>query len=228
MENLEVSNLIIVESQNDKAFIEKLVLYLGITKVTKIDYLDYKCLDGLGHFAKKIKEIKYDRYNKIGIIIDADNEGIQNRIDFINQQFKNYYSELSSDDNSIDKDELIVDHINELKFSNNLEVEFAVYVTNVAGKGELETLLKSIKSKNSDYADCLEAWRSCLKTKSKSISNKDFDKFWINNYLRFDTCSNQEKKQANRKCSGEYAIKKDIWDLNHANLSDLKTFLQLF
>lgn len=228
MENLEVSNLIIVESQNDKAFIEKLVLYLGITKAIKIDYFDYECLDGLGHFAEKIKELKYDKYDKIGIIIDADNEGIQNRIDFINQQFKDYYSELASDDNSIDKDELIVDYINELKFSNNLEVKFAVYVTNVAGKGELETLLKSIKSKDSDYADCLEAWRSCLNTKSKSISDKDFDKFWINNYLRFDTCSNQEKKQANRKCSGEYAIKKDIWDLNHDNLRDLKTFLQLF
>ena len=81
---------------------------------------------------------------------------------------------------------------------------------NVQGHGELETLLKTIKTKPSIYADCLYEWKKCIENQfqsdidrklTKTISEKDFDKFGLNNYIRFDTCSSYEKKQAYRKCS---------------------------
>ena len=78
--------------------------------------------------------------------------------------------------------------------------------TNVHGKGELETVLKAIKSQESIYADCLESWREYLEGKGKKINNKDFDKFWIANYVRFDTCSRNDKKQAGQKCNLSYAL----------------------
>lgn len=99
---------------------------------------------------------------------------------------------------------------------------------NVDGNGELETVLKAIKSKDSTYADCLDSWRDCLTQNGKIIRDKDFDKFWINNYFRFDTCSKEERKQIERKCNNEVAIKKDIWIFNHPVLKDLKEFLNLF
>jgi hypothetical protein len=227
MGSLGVSNLIIVESENDQYFISYLIDKWSISN-TDVNHFDYKLLGGLGGFAKKIRDIKYDKYNKIGIVIDADSFGVESRVEFTNQRFKEYYQELSQDNSSIDVNEKIIDTINQLKPSINLDVNVALYVTNVEGKGELETLLKSIKSKDSDYADCLYAWRDCASGKDKKITDKEFDKFWVNNYLRFDTCSKEEKKQAGRKCSGEFAIKKDIWNLEHPNLDDLKKFLQLF
>ncbi|WRH66970.1 MAG: hypothetical protein RSE13_00150 [Planktothrix sp. GU0601_MAG3] len=59
------------------------------------------------------------------------------------------------------------------------------------------------------------------------------DKFWISLYLRFDTCSRLERKQAERKCSMknfEYIMenKKDIWNFNHPVLNEIKNFLHLF
>lgn len=227
MENSGVSNLIIVESENDKYFISHLINKWGIPN-TEVNFFDYECLDGLSHFTEKIRDIKYDKYNRIGIIIDADNEGIEGRVGFVNQHFKALYNELSGDDVSINVNEVVIDRVNQLKHSNNLEVELALHVTNVSGHGELETLLKSIKSKESPYADCLNAWRLCLKEKDKSVDDKEFDKFWVSNYLRFDTCSSHDQKQAGRKCRGEYAIKKDIWNLDHQNLQEIRTFLNLF
>ena len=101
-----MKSLIIVESHNDKYFIEKLRDELGLTNI-KIDepicnIHDYECLNGLSEkkLQQTLKEIKFDEYQKIGIIIDADNEGIEKRIDLINSciraledvssDFKNY------------------------------------------------------------------------------------------------------------------------------------------
>ena len=123
---------------------------------------------------------------------------------------------------------LKITKINEfIKIESLDEVEIGCYITNVDGNGELETVLKAIKSQDSTYADCLEAWKTCLTSKGKTITDKDFDKFWINNYLRFDTCSASEKSQAARKCNYESGMKKDIWDFENPILKDLKEFLNL-
>jgi hypothetical protein len=109
----------------------------------------------------------------------------------------------------------------------------ACYFTNFEGKGELETLLKAIKARKSPQADCLSSWKTCIESQGKDISDKDFDKFWVSIYLRYDTCSNQEQTQAGKKCSMsgfKYVMehKKDIWDWNNPALDDLKEFFTLF
>ena len=219
-----MKSLIIVESDNDKFFIEKLRDELGLTNI-KIDepicnIHDYECLNGLSETKLKqiLKEIKFDHYQKIGIIIDADNEGIEKRIDLINSCIRTL-EDVSSD--------FTITKINEFIKIESLDgVEIGCYITNVDGNGELETVLKAIKSQDSTYADCLEAWKTCLTSKGKTTTDKDFDKFWVNNYLRFDTCTKQEQKQADKNCKNEVAIKKDIWDFKNPILYDLKEFIK--
>jgi hypothetical protein len=52
-------------------------------------------------------------------------------------------------------------------------------------------------------------------------------------YIRFDTCSKNEKKQAERKCSMknfDYVMtnKTKIWNFKHPVLNELNDFLNLF
>lgn len=218
-----MNNILIVESDNDKYFIESLVCHLNLTitidnPICSVN--DYECLGGLGALQEKLisvsKKIRKDGIDKIGIILDADKEGIEKRIGFINEKIKNICSDIE------------LDKTNNFKYSSELQVYIGCYITNKDGFGELETVLKEIASQDSTYADCLEAWRDCLKEKGKpEISQKDFDKFWISNYLRFDTCLPSEKSQAGRKCNYEAGIKKDIWDFGNTILDELKDFLKL-
>ncbi len=219
-----MNNLIIVESHNDKFFIEKLKDVMGFTNI-KVDepicnITDFECLGGLSEkkLTQTLKEVRFEQYKKIGIIIDADNEGIEKQIALINKCVKSL--EDVSDNFEITK-------INEFIRVEELDIEIGCYIMNVKGNGELETVLKAIKSEESIYADCLEAWKKCLDENKKEISQKEFDKFWVSNYLRFDTCSKKEQKQADNNCKNEVAIKKDIWDFENPILNDLKTFLKL-
>lgn len=219
-----MSSLIILESHNDKFFIEKLRDKLVLTNIQIEEPIcnitDYECLDGLSEkkLILTLGEIKFDKYQKIGIIIDADDKGISNRIELINSCIKSL--EDVPNDFKLTK-------INEFVKIEKLDIEIGCYIMNVSGNGELETVLKTIKSKPSIYADCLDAWKDCLSLKDKTISNKDFDKFWVSNYLRFDTCTKKQQTQADKKCKNEVAIKKDIWDLENSILDELKTFLKL-
>ena len=228
-----MSNIVIVESKNDKFFmqamVEKLNCDIQVEKPIYID--DYEPLEGLSEteLIKALKNLirKIDRKDieKIGIIIDIDNYSEQERLKFVDRCIKQVFQaeSLSSTKQFID---ICTDH--------GTKVKLACYFTNFEGKGELETLLKAIKARESPHADCLDSWRSCIKeNEGKEIKQKDFDKFWINNYLRYDTCSKQDQKQAEKKCSMhgfEYVMehKKDIWNWDHPALDDLKEFFTLF
>lgn len=235
-----MSSLLIVESHNDKFFIEALSEFLSIDvkvnqPICQID--DYECLNGLSEkkLFECIDEVKFDDYTKIGIILDADKEGIENRLALIDSIIKQF------------DDTIEIKNINTPIRSDKLNIEFVCYITNVDGYGELETLLKMIKSEESPFADCLDTWRECLKKSGKEINNKDFDKFWVSNYLKFDTCTNSKHRgQKAKYCANEVAnnaedcneikitmesssetIKKTIWDFEHTALTDLKAFLHL-
>jgi len=221
MESLEVSNLLIVESHNDKFFIEALSESLKIDikinqPICKID--DYECLNGLSE--KKLfdclNEVKFENYTKIGIVIDADKEGIENRLALIDTVIKQF------------DDAIEIKNINTPIRSDKYDLEFVCYITNVDGYGELETLLKIIKSENSTYADCLDAWRKCLDQNGKKISDKEFDKFWVSIYGRYDCCTKKDQRHLDTNCTKEASVRKPIWNFEHEALTDLKAFLQLF
>ncbi len=219
------NNLLIVESENDKFFIER--LKQEITANFEIDtpiccITSYECLDGLSQASleRKLTAIKNkigkDELNKIGILLDADNKGVAARIQLINKAIKCIDNELN------------ISMTNTWYKSEPLAVEISCHILNIGGKGELETVLKVIKSSDSTFADCLDAWRYCVTHNNKEITDKDFDKFWVNIYQRYDCCDQEEKKQAGRKCNPEASFQKNIWNFDHPILNDLKSYLAMF
>ncbi|MEG4211106.1 DUF3226 domain-containing protein [Microcoleus sp. S13_B4] len=227
-----MSNIVIVESKNDKIFMQAMVKKLNcdIQVASPIYIDDYKSLEGLSETelikAFKALEANIDKkgIEKIGIIIDIDNCSEQERLKFVDKCIKEVFEaeSLSSTKHFID-----------ICADNGTNAKLACYFTNVGGKGELETLLKAIKARESPHADCLNSWKTCIEGQGQQINQKGFDKFWVSIYLRYDTCSDNEQQQAGRKCtmSGfDYVMerKKDIWDWNHPVLDDLKEFFKLF
>ncbi len=226
VKSVESKNLLIVESKNDKYFVESTKKYLNNidleidTPVYSID--DYECLEGLS--LKKLEyklheliiRIEKQGIDKVGILLDADEEGVDKKIELINKALKAVGFNIS------------VSEINKWYKCDILAVELSCHILNLAGKGELETILKTIKLKDSTYADCLNVWKECLENNEKSISNKQFDKFWVSIYQRFDCCSRKEQKQAFRKCNNEASMSKDIWDFSHDSLSSFRVFIQMF
>lgn len=206
-----MSNLLIVESENDQYFIEALVARFNNVSI-KIDNPvclidEYECLGGISKLGNKLKSLKSqvlkEGIDKVGIIFDADEVGVDAR--------------------SLQIQEKI-----DLIFGKSPDIEFSIFILNVAGKGELETLLKLIKSEASPMADCLEAWQDCFSSKDKALKQKEFDKFWVQVYQRYDCCANKEQKQAGRKCNNEASLKdKSIYDYDRdiPELNELKEFL---
>ncbi len=211
MGSLEVSkSILIVESETDKFFIQEVIKNINIQEIESLEAVctidDFECLQGMGQLKHKLSEIKREikkqNLNTIGIIFDADLKGVEARTVEI---------------------KTIVDEI-----LNDEEIIVKIHILNIDGKGELETVLKTIKSEDSTYADCLDAWRECLDEKGKDISDKEFDKLWVQQYQRYDHCSKKEQKQAGKKCNNEASLQKNIWDFNHSALDDLKRFLKSF
>ncbi len=232
------SNILIVESKNDRAFFSALVKYLNLRNITFQEPIcnigDYECMEGLNVTKLKsaLLSLKYrlpkEDIKAIGIVLDHDGKQ-QERFNLINAAIK----EVFATDEHIETVGQFITISLSIDVNDVRNLKLACFLTNVNQKGELETLLKEIKSKEAIYADCLEAWRNCLLEKNKTISDKDFDKFWISNYVRFDTCSKKEKKRAGTKCSMsnfDYIMetKAHIWDFEHEALTELKAFLNLF
>ena len=209
-----MSNVLIVESENDKYFIEALINHINVEveigePVCTVD--EYDCLGGIGKLEERLRALTHriikGEVDKVGIVFDADKVGVEKRIEQIQEKIDLIKINLSEEYNSI---------------------PFYIYIQNKDGYGELETLLKDIKSKDSTIADCLESWQNCL-PKNKKISKKEFDKFWISVYQRFDCCTKKEQKQANRKCNNEISLKeKDIYNLDSEikELKELRLFLK--
>jgi len=227
-----VSNIVIVESKNDaifmKAMVEKLNCDIQVEKPIHIH--DYESLEGLSEkqLINTLKDLEADlqkrEIEKIGIIIDIDHHSESERLQWVNKCIQEVFESetLLSTKQFID-----------ICGKSGTNAKLACYFTNVGGKGELETLLKAIKAEDSPYADCLDSWKICLESKGKKINQKEFDKFWVSNYIRFDTCSKKEQKQAGGKCSMsefDYVMKhkKDIWNWDNPALDDLKEFFTLF
>jgi len=210
MKEFEVSKLLIVESNADKFFIEALLTHINLNievgePLCLVD--DYECIGGMGNLEQKLKfvltNINKGKVDKVGIIFDADSVGIEKREEEIKEKIISVFNKYDED-------------------------IFSIYIMNRDGFGELEDILKEIKTEESLYADCLEDWRACLSKNKIEVSDKIFNKFWMNNYIMYDTClSRKHKGQKSKYCIFEYAIKeKSIWNFDHKILDALKEFLK--
>ncbi|SHO81280.1 hypothetical protein MNB_SV-15-846 [hydrothermal vent metagenome] len=206
-----MSNVLIVESENDKYFIEALIKNINLDieigePICTID--EYECLGGIGKLEERLRALTHriikGEIDKVGIIFDADKVGIEKRIIQIQEKINLVKRDLP---NGLDK------------------VEFVIYIQNKDGNGELETVLKEIKSKDSTVADCLGTWQDCLPD-NKKLNQKDFDKFWIQIYQRYDCCTKKEVKQAGKKCNNKASLTKGIYDFDRDILNNLKKFLK--
>jgi hypothetical protein len=225
-----MENILIVESRNDEFFIAAFIQHLNIKNVG-VTYAccinDYDCMGGLNPdklkeaLAGKERDIKFGKISKLGILIDQDDKTDQERFELINTCLSKAYPVTNP---LIDAKSKLFD----IQVNNLDSVKIAVYFTNVGGSGELETILKTIKKIDSPYADCLNAWRACLEHKNEQLTNKEFDKVWTSFYMRYDACTNKEKKQAGTKCNNEASMKKPIWNFDHPCLDGLRDFLLLF
>ncbi len=230
MKEETIKNVLIVESKNDKSFVEAILRSMR-SENTEVDIIDvFHCMEGLDSskletaLAENMALIVKGKIQRIGILIDQDKKTKAERLAFVSQAATKAFGQ--------DIELTAVNTFYTISLEKDTDFELACHFTNVDGSGELETLLKAIKKKDSTFADCLEAWKTCLEAKGKTIKPKDFDKFWLSNYIRFDTCSSKERKQAAKKCSQQnfdYILEhKDIFDLNSTKLTELKSFLSLF
>jgi len=221
--------IIVVESSNDQYFVEAYVSSKNLSAniesspFCKID--DYECLeeDSITKLTASLASLKNksrkEEIQSIGIILDQDDKSIDKLLNQVNSAIKEAFglkSDILQEPNKFE----------ELEVDESISLKIGLYLQNINGTGNLETVLKTIKKGSSEHADCLDLWKTCIESKDLSIKDQDFNKFWIQIYQRYDQCSNRERKQAGRKCNNEASMKKDIWNFEHPSLDELKDFLE--
>jgi hypothetical protein len=238
-----MSHLLIVESENDKYFVEAVIKHLNLQQDIKVEDWKlnfesketvesgeicinaYECIGGTGNLKETLNTLKNkiikDEIEKIGIIFDQDKQAVNERLTQINTVIINVFGQSAEQLENVNK--FII-----LNADEDTSFQLACYLMNLNGQGELDDVLKEIATEDSTHAECLTAWVACLKTKGIEFKPKDLLKEWVRVYTRYDTCSKKERKQAKIKCSIEAALQKPIWDFDHDCLNQLKEFLKLF
>lgn len=226
-------NAIITEGVDDRQFLEALAKNLNSNQegACNIDCTAMKSLSKsklVDDLMAKVGEIRRGKIRRIGIVIDQDTYSQKERLNLLNEVVEEAYSSANVFQ--------AVNTLYTISIDADTTVELACYFMNIDGAGELETVLKVIKTQPSPHADCLEAWRNCILEKSKTLTEKQFIKLWIGNYIRLDTCfTSKFRKEADKYCSMRSLDRilartgdKITFNLQHPTLDSLKEFLQLF
>jgi len=114
-----------------------------------------------------------------------------------------------------------------------IEVKVACYFVGLNGKGEIEDLLKAIKSQPSPLADCVdEHLPQCLKSHGiTDVSDKELVKLWINNYQRYDHLTKKDRSVTNTAWENVMLKRgEQLFDFSKAavpELMQLKSFLKM-
>lgn len=262
--NNNIKSIIIVESPNDAYFYQALMSNMRLNDA-KIDIIsqeekayfdDLQFEDETGKVYKGLSEKAlsaklqiirqklsrlYPNVEKVGFLLDMDtlqsNGGLQKRLQNVNNALQDAWNVAA---NILAMNTLY--SINcKTQEGENIPMQVACYFANIKGEGELETLLFHIANKeNAHYANCLQAWKECYTQKeidkSYEIKNKEFQKFWIEIYKRFDTLPRNQRNETNTNFrnimlgseDGKTANRNHIFDLNAEYLTEVKTFLHLF
>ncbi|MBF0377441.1 MAG: hypothetical protein HQK72_08140 [Desulfamplus sp.] len=223
-----MKNIIIVEGITDKKFIESYINYLQDIFSKQYFLIDSIVKDAKGQDAiysilnaQKISIAKGETKN-IGILLDADTEGISAKIENkINPAIEKAFS--------------LPNHIKSqntkypIEFQSNIFNIFC-YIFNINGKGELEDILKEIRiDKNTKTPMCLDKFLKCLDGFNLAYTEKEYKKNFIYFY-GYDCIKNEgldiEKTKEKLKNYDYYSS--DYLNFNHDILKELKLFLSLF
>ncbi len=242
-------SILIVESQNDKAFFAILLQELGINAELDVivEHL-HKFEDELGQerrgkeaLGPKLKSFKrelakkYPNIDKIGIILDFDYPprwDFKQNLALVNDAFG---SAFGTSPTLFSKESEFV------KVDNSLQAT-CFFNKDSSGAGNLDTLLLEIRKdpdKKVAYADCLELWRDCVnqpESKSKlSVSPGNYGKIWLGNFLRAK--AKEDLGKEGKAILSDFEVKQSevikqigskVFDLKHTTLKPLLAYLQFF
>lgn len=227
-------NALITEGLDDGYFAAALIEDINTEKTIDCFFDRYTALGGLDEktlvkdLEGKLGEIRRGKIRRIGILIDQDLFSKKDRLDFLNEVLKKAFGKEDVLKNT--------DTLYSVEVEEDTPIEIACHFMNVDGQGELETVLRAIKTKDSPHADCLNTWRDCLEAQGAKVKEKEFVKSWIRDYIRLDTCSsskfrgNKGKYCSMNRLDNILARKGDkaIFNLKATELTDLRAFLSLF
>ncbi len=224
-----MSSKIFVESINDRKFVQAVATNEGITLID--DCFFPKSIDKAGNNLKdfiraQLKEALNGTVEKIGIIIDLDDFSVEKRLAYVSEALKNALLEETGE--NIASNFTAENQMQTIDIQGN-NVDFVCYFMKVGNRGHLDTVLKEIATGPSGYADCLTTWQTCVDEKGLKYDQNQFEKFWVNTYINLDTCqSSKHKGNKDKYCSMknfEELITKNIFNLKHECLNDLRVFL---
>ena len=244
-------NILIVESENDEYFIQALVNKISINnKVCSIDDFKHSSLSEESlktQIANALRDVnRGEGVSKIGIILDIDDSNKAERLELINKCLSKAFEDCGY---RLTEELTDIKQFKVIPIDEEQDIQISCYFTNVDGQGELETVLKEIKTQDSTFADCLEdGWKNCLSKKNKiivgrgekgDISNKEILKLWVEFYKRFDTLKKGERREEStcwkgimlgetKKNKKVTARGEAIFNLESPILTDLISFLQMF
>lgn len=232
--------IIIVEDDSDKFIYSALIKHLGLNHQIDIQEspeIDWKIVQDEANSDKPtalisaLKSLSNDfskeKYNRVGIIRDLDNKTQDEKLQLVNTALQNAYSGIF--------EAISVDTLTKLFFSQNstqdkLAIEFSCHFVGLDGKGEIEDILKAIKTQDSPIADCVDKHLPlCLKLTDEEIRDKELVKLWFNNYQRYDTLPKNLRKNpfTTTKYIMEFRLELFDFDKELPELKNLKSFLKM-
>jgi hypothetical protein len=233
--------LIIVEDNSDKYTYEALIRHINLQDdltVTSTPEIEWKSISDESNVDKPtalikglkalLNDISNEKYEKIGIIRDMDNSNKTERLLLINTAINEAFptnAKLINDVNELTTLDFIQNSTEKI-----VQVGFSCHFVHLNNRGEIEDILKAIKSKPSPIADCVdEHLPICSQLNETELREKDMVKLWFNHYQRYDTLSKKERKSPFTTI--EYIMKNrtDIFDFdkNIVELNELKSFLSM-
>jgi hypothetical protein len=214
-----MKNILIVESKNDKAFFEYLLAHLQVitTNTVTIFGLD-ELSSSRGLSKERLKEalevnlkdltkgLQVGFVSKVGILVDADepNKGNVNMLGGIAPRLKaisTIIEEVMGQNPNFQQLSVLATDFFTISFETdtgeNISIQIGCHLTNIEGRGNLDTLKRAIAHKEQALiANCLEKWRECYEQKIQSglVESKfkiknldgDFDKLWVTFAERYD------------------------------------------
>jgi len=222
-----MKNIIIVEGITDKKFLEGYIAHLQTTFSKEYFLIDAirnaKGQDAIFSIlnAQKIS-IKKGETKNIGILIDADDEGITAKIEGkINPAIEKAFGVRNA-----------VRAPNEKSAINYEDNPFNIFchIFNIDGKGELEDILREIRTdKNAKIPICLDKFVECMEGFNEAYPEKEYKKNFIYFYgyeciRKKGLCAEDTKSEL----KGYKYYSPQYWDFENDQLKELKRFLELF